>query len=170
MADFSDIQEQYNQIKDTPEVIEQTRISDLSKNTGKAADRVDLRQDILPDAETHARLQDDYEQMFDKTRRSGAKSTLHGLVLPGGRKMFSEFHNNFTGTGRFKPQKAPDRVQLPTRSPQIQTKGPSVVLYERCMDCLERVDKDEAVPNITFLPPGDLMNDIAKSKWSAIRN
>lgn len=169
MPDFSDIAVEYDKIKDTPDVLGQTRTSDLNKATGVAADDTQIRKEILPDEETHYRLQQKLSTMFDKSSRAGAKSSLNGLVLPNGRKMFSEFHDKFTGTGRFQPQVKPDKVLLPENGRQLDVKQPSVVLYERCMDCLERVSKDEVVPNVIFLPPGNMMNEIARAKWAMVQ-
>jgi hypothetical protein len=169
MTDFADIASEYERIKDKPEVMDELRSTEAMKKTGPSADNTKIRQEVLPDDETHYRLQEKYTRMFDKSTRAGAKSKLHGLILPGGRKNFSDFHDNFTGTGRFKPQKAPNKVQLSEKGPKVDTPSVSVALYERCMDCLERVSKDDAVPNIIYLPPGDMMNPIARSKWASVQ-
>ena len=167
MPDFADLALEYEKIKKTPEVIDSLRVKE--NPNGNPADALQKRQRMLPDAKAHYKLQEKYTTMFDKSSRAGAKSKVGGLILPSGRKIFSEFHDNFTGTGRFKPQKAPDKVQLPEKAIKVDTKGPSVVLYERCMDCLERVDRDHCVPNMTFLPNGENMNEIARSKWQSVQ-
>ena len=128
MTNFQEIEEQFNQIKDTPEALDDLRTSDAHKTTGTAADDTKLRQEVLPDAETHYRLQEKYGAMFDKSSRAGAKSKLHGLILPGGRKNFSDFHDNFTGTGRYKPQKTPEKfnfLKKDQKSTPTQTKSSS---------------------------------------------
>lgn len=168
MTSFQDILEEYKEIKKSPEILDNLRTTENSAN-GRAADNPDERQNYLPDAKTHAKLQANMTTMFDKTSRAGAKSSLHGLILPNGRKMFKEFHDNYTGTGRYKPQVAPDKVILRENAPKVDTRKPSVVLYERCLDCLDRVDRDHAVPNLTFIPPGDKLNPIARAKWESVQ-
>lgn len=168
MPDFSDIALEYEKIKETPEVIDTLREKKNTINRGLTADSLNKRQDYLPDPQSHYRLQDKLSRMFDKSSRAGAKSTLGGLVMPNGRKMFAEFHDNYTGTGRIQPTKAPDKVLLPENGPQLDVKKPSVVLYERCVDCCERIDKDNCVPNMLFLPPGDLMSPAERSKWASV--
>lgn len=167
MVDFADIALEYEKIKGTPEVTDALRIK-KQKSRGLDADSEKKRQKYLPDKESHYKLQQKLSTMFDKSSRAGAKSSLGGLIMPNGQKMFSEFHDKFTGTGRYQPQTAPDKVIVPENAPRTDVKTPSVVLYERCMDCLERVDKDHCIPNMTILPPGDLMNDIARSKWNSV--
>lgn len=172
MTDFSEIVEQYNQIKDTPEVTDTLRTSDKHKASarvaGGAADSLQKRQRYLPDAESHYKLEDKYSKMFDKSSRAGAKSTLNGLVLPSGRKNFSDFHDNFTGTGRFKPQKAPDKVQFQEKAPKIDPYPNKVILYERCPDCCERVDKDNFIPGMTFVPNGETLSPQERQKWASV--
>jgi hypothetical protein len=168
MPDFADLALEYERIKDTPDAIGNTRTSDLNKNTGTAADSTGIRQDILPDEKTHYEKQIELTTMFDKSSRSGAKSKLHGLFLPNGRKMFKEFHDNYTGTGRYKPQVAPDKVQLPLRGRKLDTPQIAVCLYERCMICLSRVNRDECVPNIFFIPPMEAIHPMAFAKWQTV--
>lgn len=168
MPDFSDIALEYEKIKDEVQEIDKTRVS--GNAAGTAADSTEVRQRYLPSKEQHYKNEQRLSQMFDKSSRAGAKSSGSGLIMPNGQKMFSEFHDKYTGTGRFKPQTAPDKVSLPDSAlnSNIDFRKPSVVLYERCMDCLERVDRDDCVPNMTFLPPGDRMNPIERAKWAGV--
>jgi hypothetical protein len=168
VPDFADIASEYEKIKDTPDVTATLRTNQEYKATGKAADLLEKRQKYLPDASTHYKLQDKLSKMFDKSSRAGAKSTLGGLVMPSGQKIFREFHDNYTGTGRFKPQKAPDKVAFKEDGPKIDPYPNRVILYERCMDCLERVDLNNFIPDMTFVPPGEHLNPIAAEKWRSV--
>lgn len=167
MPDFADIAIEYDKIKNTKTELDELRVHE-NMGGGKArADAEEQRQKYLPSPEVHQKKVDELSLMFDKSSRAGAKSSS-GLIMPNGQKMFSEFHDKYTGTGRFKPQTAPDKVPLPRDNPNIDFKKPSVVLYERCMDCLERVDQGNCTPNMIFLPPGDKMNEIARAKWQGV--
>jgi len=167
MPNFSDIVEQYEKIKKSPEITDNLRVKEY-KTKGLAADILQKRQKYLPDQKTHAKLQAKLSTMFDKSSRAGAKSTLNGLILPSGRKMFSEFHDNFTGTGRFERKKAPDTVPFNDNGPKIDPNPNRVILYERCADCLERVDMNNFIPGLTFIPPEDEANPIVTSKWRSV--
>jgi hypothetical protein len=169
VANFSEIEEQFNQIKDKPEVMDELRTTDAMKPTGRAADDTQLRQEVLPDDETHFRLQEKYSKMFDKSSRAGAKSTLNGLILPGGRKNFSDFHDNFTGTGRFTPQKTPSKVEFSDKAPKVDPYPDKVVLYERCPQCKERIDQQNFIPQMTFIPPADLLPPKERQKWESVQ-
>jgi hypothetical protein len=168
MTDFAEIALEYDKIKNTPEVTDPLRTSQEYKTVGIAADILEKRQKYLPDAKSHYKLQDKLSRMFDKSSRAGAKSTLGGLVMPNGRKIFSEFHDNFTGTGRFQPEKAPDKVTFKDDAPKIDPYPHRVIFYERCMDCLERVNLDDFIPDMTFVPPADKLNPIAEAKWRSV--
>lgn len=168
MANFSDIVEEYNKIKDTPEVTDPLRTNQDYKVIGKSADLVEKRQQYLPTKEAHFKLEQKLSKMFDKSSRAGASSTLGGLVMPNGRQIFKEFHDNYTGTGRFQPQKAPDKVEFKDDGPKIDPYPHRVILYERCMDCCERVDLNNFVPDMTFVPSGDKLNPVAAAKWSSV--
>lgn len=170
MTDFKEITEEWNKIKDTPEVIDENRVT---KNTvgGTAADDTAKRQRFLPSEEEHAKNSDRLATMFDKSSRAGAKSTLNGLILPNGRKNFADFHDNYTGTGRM--DKKPDRQMAIApgggdAGKRVDTKTPSVVLYERCMDCMKPVSKDDCVPNMVFIPTGEKIAPQELAKWKAV--
>jgi hypothetical protein len=167
MPDFQDIIEQNEALKKTPGVTDLLRQKkNISK--GLAADSLQKRQQYLPDKETHARLQDKLSTMFDKTSRAGAKSSLHGLIMPGGRKMFTEFHDTYTGTGRYTPQKTPDKVVFDDKAPKVDPYPNKVILYERCAECCERVDMNNFIPAMTFIPAGEHLNPIARAKWAVV--
>jgi hypothetical protein len=168
MPNFSDIVEQYNQIKGTPEITDPLRTNQEYKVIGKSADIEEKRRKYLPNGQIHYRLQQKLSTMFDKSSRAGPQSTLGGLVMPNGRQIFKEFHDNYTGTGRFKPQTAPDKVTFKEDGPKIDPFPHRVILYERCMDCLERVDLNNFVPDMTFVPPGDKLNPITAAKWASV--
>lgn len=167
MPNFNDIVEQYDKIKDKPEVTDPLRVRPGIKR-GLNADAEAKRQKFLPDAKAHYRLQDRLSRMFDKSSRAGAKTTLGGLVMPNGRKMFADFHDNYTGTGRFQKQVAPDKVLFPDNGPKIDPYPNKVILYERCMDCRERADRNNFIPAMTFVPTGEALNPMARSKWASV--
>src|ERR1700752_4621888 len=129
MPDFADVALEYEKIKNTKTEIDETRVHEnLAK--GQAADSLEKRQKYLPSPEQHQKNVDRFSQMFDKSSRAGAKSGSGGLIMPNGQKLFSEFHDKFTGTGRFKPQVKPDKVSIPESklNPNIDFREPSVVL------------------------------------------
>jgi len=165
MTDFNDIVAEYDQIKDNPETIDQIRVKD-NQVKGIAADSAQKRVNCLPTAEEHHKLQQKYAEMFDKSSRAGAKHNGGGLILPGGRKNFADFHDNFTGTGRIaKKQEAP---AIPEgNAPKVDTPQISVVLYKRCIDCGEAVSKSEFVYDMDYVPPRDRFPGELE-KWKAV--
>lgn len=167
MTDFADIVLEYEKIKDTPDVLSDTRVKDNSEK-GISADSGQAVQSFLPDAETEAKLQDKLSTLFDKTSRSGAQSNLHGLILPGGRKNFADFHDNYTGTGRYTPQKTPDKVDFKTDAPKVDPYPHRVILFQKCGDCCQPIDKENFVPNMLPIPPGQILTPQEREKWASV--
>ena len=165
MPDFNDIASEYERIKNKPEKMDEIRVTE-NKVGGTPADALKKRENLLPTPETHHKLQEKYAQMFDKSSRAGAKHSGGGLILPGGRKNFADFHDNFTGTGRIeKKQEAP---AIPEHNaPKVDTPQISVVLYKRCIDCGDTVNKDEFVYDMDFVPPQDRFQGELE-KWKAV--
>lgn len=166
MPDFLDVALEYERIKDDPEKLDQIR-SKEHRVKGKAADALDKRQKALPTPEVHAKLEETYEKMFDTTARAGAQSTLHGLILPNGRKNFSDFHDNYTGTGRM-PKKETPALLPPDNAPKVDTRKDMAMLFERCPDCCERVDKNNCEPNFTIIPPFEKLPPQEAHRWQSL--
>lgn len=168
MPNFDEIKQEWEQIKDTPDAIGNTRTLENPLTNTQTADNLGNLQDALPDEEAHYQKQLHLTKLFDKTSRAGAKSKLNGMILANGRKMFAEFHDNYTGTGRFKPQVAPDKVDFKENAPKVDPYPHRVIMFDRCVDCREVVDLNNFHPDMTFIPPGDMLNPIAKAKWAAV--
>lgn len=96
-------------------------------------------------------------KFFDTASRSGAGGTKAGLVglRPNGSS--TAWLDQYTGTGRMKKEAPMFSENVDIKDDHIDHKArkPSVVLYEHCMDCLERVNRDSCVPVInTPIPSG----------------
>lgn len=167
MVDFAEIAQAWDDIKDTPDVLGDIRIKP-NEVGGKSADDVDTRKAYLPDEEAHYKLEQTYAEMFDKTRRAGPQSTLGGLVLPGGRKNFNDFHENFTGTGRMEAKKEPEGLELAPNAPKVDTHQNMAMLYERCVDCGELVNPNDCEVNASPIPPFELLNPEDTAKWKSV--
>jgi hypothetical protein len=167
MSDFDDIIEQYEQIKDTPDVLSKTTVKD-NASKGVSADNLKSIQNYLPSPKSHIELQTKLTDLFDKTSRSGAQSKAPGMILPGGRKKFAHFHDNFTGTGRFTPQKTPDKVDFGDKAPKVEPYPHRVILFQRCADCNDPIDKENFVPNMLPILPGELLAPEERAKWASV--
>jgi hypothetical protein len=174
----------FNDTKDVKEIIEQAKRFKKDKhfldtkpaqvNTvggtpkrvpGKSAD-ASLK---LPTVEEQAKKADELGKMFDKTSRSGAKAKpgTHG-IRPHGGKAATKFLEDFVGTGRFKKQEEPERTFF--KDDKVRdVKKPRVVIFKHCMDCMKQVTIEEGVPSMTFVPPPQHINAIARAKWQSVR-
>lgn len=166
MPDFNDIAVEYDRIKQEDEVLDQNRVKE-NKVKGKAADDLAKRQSVLPDERTHAKLEEKLSTMFDKSSRAGAKSNAPGLILPNGRKNFTDFHENYTGTGRIEKKQDNQGFVPQANAPKVDTPQASVVLYEQCVDCFERVEVGSVIPDMDFVPPRNRFVDEI-DKWAAV--
>lgn len=167
MPDYADLVQEWERIKDEPDVLDDIRVID-NQITEKSADALDTRQQYLPSEEDHYKLEQKYADMFDRTRRVGAQSTLNGLVLPGGQKNFADFHDNFTGTGRIPKKKEPDKLELAPNAPKVDTHQNMAMLYERCADCGEFVDPKDCELSAAPIPPFELISPEDAAKWQAV--
>jgi len=166
-ATFAEIAEEYERIKEKPDAIDKQRVSE-NHIGGKSADDLAKRQQHLPSDEEHAKLADHYSNMFDKTKRSGPRSSLHGLVLPSGRENFKNFHDNYTGTGRIAKKDPVRPTEQRANAPKVDTHQNIAMLYERCVDCRQPVDKEECIPNMSIIPPFEAITPEEKAKWTVL--
>lgn len=114
-------------------------------NKGNALDP-EVIKSMLPSAEAEAKKAGFLRDMFDTTTRAGAGGTKAGLpgLRPSGGEAVKDFHENYTGTGRYK---APDRpfskgLVDPVR-PRMFEKLPEVRIYipqNICFACM-RTDR-----------------------------
>jgi hypothetical protein len=169
--DLTDIALATEELKKKPHFLD--KLPATKNTTGKtSADNKRKINRFLPKAEKEQKLGEYYQAMLNTTSRAGAGGTKLGLpgIRPSGGKAASKFLDDFIGTGRF--QKPPEPFSqkkhfLPSN--QNTTKKPRAIIFDRCMDCLKLVHKDDAIPNLTFIPPPEQINPIAKAKWASVR-
>jgi hypothetical protein len=166
--DLTEIAIETEKLKSQPDWLDNTPVID-NKALGESAD-VGLENKPIDtvDGRKLERLAD----MFDTTTRAGAGGTKSNLVglRPRGGKAAAEFLDDYTGVGRFKPEPKPYTENKPleqTRTSEM-AKAPRVVLYKRCMDCMERVHMDDCVPNIMPIPAPMFLDAETMGKWNAV--
>ena len=170
MPDFADIASEYEKIKKTPDAIDFAPVK-KNKAGGVSADHAHNIKQILPPMQEEMKKREQLTAMFNTTSRAGAGGTKVGVpgIRPSGGKAASQFLEDFVGTGRIKKEPKPfheNTVFAPTR--QADTKRPSVVLYEKCMDCLKPVNRDDAVPSMVVVPPPDRIAPQVKQRWDSL--
>jgi hypothetical protein len=144
-----------------------------NKTRGLSADSKVKIDRFLPDKKAEAKKLNELEKVFNTTTRAGAGGTRLGVpgIRPSGGQAASRFLEEFTGTGRFTPEAQPftQNTKLEATSHNPHAKKPAVVLYKLCQDCMQPVTKDDAVPNLTIIPPPELCAPMVTAKWQSVR-
>jgi hypothetical protein len=144
-----------------------------NKTRGLAADDKAKIARLLPSKKEEFKKAEKLSRLFDTTARAGAGGTRTGVpgIRPSGGKEASGFLETYTGVGRYKaPPAAFTQNQSFTGSAtSSETKRPSVVLYKKCMDCMQPVRRDDAIPNMTIIPASEHLHPIAREKWETVK-
>lgn len=166
--DLRELLEEHEELKKTPDVLADAPIRENTVG-GRSADAQKNIEKWLPDPEKEYKTAEELTLMFDTSRRAGAGGTRSNVVgiRPHGGRAASAFLEQYTETGKFKKQAEPfeEKQKFEGSKKGKDVKGPSVVLYKLCMDCMQPVNRDECVPQMLPLPPGNLMNEIEKQRW-----
>jgi hypothetical protein len=156
--DATEIALEVEKQKKDPHFLDQIQAKDNSHNKQKGQADADDVEKFLPSVEQQARHADDVGRMLNTATRAGAGGTKAGLVglRPSGGIAASKFIEDNVGTGRIPkdPNPAETNTAVPEESKQYRadTKPVSVALYDRCMDCMKPVPKDDVWANLTMVP------------------
>lgn len=168
--DLDEILTANEEYKKTQAEIDKTPIKQ-NKVGGVSADNTDKLQGMLPGAEQQFKLAENLASMINTASRAGAGGTRVGVpgIRPNGGKAAASFLDDFATPGKMKKQAGAyeEKVQF-KESKRLDVKKPSVVIHNKCMDCMGPLNLDEVVPSMVIIPPPMALNPITRAKWQGV--
>lgn len=158
---LKEIIEQVEEQKKDPHFLDQLPTKENPrKDKELSADDPRVINRKLPGKETDYKIRQYYKDVLNKPLVHGPQN-----------KKRAQFIDNFVyGEKPKKPQPAFSQTEtFPGLDPKTPVRKPRVVIYDKCMDCLQRVNKDDAVPNMVFIPKPPHLNPITQARWAAVR-